>query len=141
MEKNFAEGFVLKPVEEIWIDGERVSIKFKNSKCLETAPAVKEEKKPAPKKEVVISKEDQEVIDRCMAYVNKERLENIATKLTEDERNAKNVNKLMIADIWKDFGKAEDEKIVNAANKIKGKIMPLMQKEIGVLFEEYSQKL
>ena len=75
-----------------------------------------------------------------MAYVNMERLENIATKLTEDERNQKNVNKLMIADVWKDFGKAEEEKIVTAANKMKGKVMPIMQKEIGRLFEEYSKK-
>ena len=124
----------------MWIEGQRVSIKFKNSRHLESVPVVKEEKKAPVKKEVVISKEDQEIIDKCMQYVNMERMENIATKLTEDERNQKNINKMMVADVWKDFGKAEDDKIVTTATKMKGKIMPEMQKEIGRLYEIYSKK-
>ena len=46
----------------------------------------------------------------------------------------------MIADVWKDIGKAEDEKVVKDANKIKGKIMPEMQKEIARLFDLYTKK-
>lgn len=42
----------------MWIDGQRVSIKFKNSKHLESVPVVKEEKKAPAKKEVVVSQED-----------------------------------------------------------------------------------
>ena len=66
-----------------------------------------------------------------------ERLSNIATKLTEDERIQKNVNKLMIADVWKDFEKAEEEEIVKVANKLKGKIMGEMSKILTQLFTEY----
>lgn len=38
---NFAEGYVIKPVDAIFIDSARLSIKVKNSRCLETAPVVK----------------------------------------------------------------------------------------------------
>ena len=48
----------MKPVEAMWIEGERVSIKFKNSKHLESVPVVKEPKKAPQKKEVTISAED-----------------------------------------------------------------------------------
>jgi ribosomal protein L14E/L6E/L27E len=69
-----------------------------------------------------------------------ERLTNIVTKLTEDERTQKKVNTMLIADVWKDFPKAEDENVVKQANKLKGKIMGIMQKESIRLFEEYMSK-
>lgn len=68
------------------------------------------------------------------------RLENIATKLTDEERTQKTIQKMMIDDVWKDFNKAEEEKVVKAAAKMKGKIMPLMTKQIIKLYEEYSAK-
>lgn len=74
-----------------------------------------------------------------MSYVTIQRLSNIATKLTEDERTLKNINKMMIDDVWKDFGKAESPDLLKTANKLKGKIMGGMQKEIANLFAEYSK--
>ena len=37
---------------------------------------------------------------------------------------------MMIDDVWKDFNKAEEDKVVKAAAKMKGKIMPSMTKQI-----------
>lgn len=131
---NLAEGYVLKPAEAVWIDSQRLSIKLKNSKCLESAPAIKPVKEAPIKKEIAVSEEEQTVVDRCMSYISQERFSNIATKLTEDERNEKNINKMMIADSWKDLQKAETDAFVKVANKLKGKIMPEMQKACATLF-------
>lgn len=46
----------------------------------------------------------------------------------------------MIADAWKDLQKAETEETFKIATKLKGKIMPDMQKEIARLFAEYTSK-
>jgi Rnl2 family RNA ligase len=100
---NLAEGYVLKPNDAAWIDGQRLSIKLKNSRHLESVPKVKEPKAAPVKKEVTVSAEEQEIIDRCLAYITLERMSNIATKLTDDERSEKTINKMMIADAWKDL--------------------------------------
>jgi len=127
---NQAEGYVLKPADAVWIDSQRLSIKMKNSKHLESAPAIKPVKEAPKKKEVTLSTEEQEIVDKCLSYISQERYSNIATKLTEDERNAKNISKMMIADAWKDLQKAEADEFVKSANKLKGKIMPEMQKAL-----------
>lgn len=133
---NQAEGYVLKPAEAVWIDSQRLSIKWKNSRHLESVPVVKPVKEAPKKKEVVVSAEEREIIDKCVAYISQERYSNIVTKLTEDERNEKNMNKLMMADAWKDLQKAETDDFVKAANKMKGKIMPEMQKALVTLHSQ-----
>lgn len=56
---NLAEGYVIKPIDALYDnENNRVSIKIKNSKHLESAPAVKQPKQPAVKKEVTLSEED-----------------------------------------------------------------------------------
>ena len=42
VEGNFAEGYVIKPNDAIFIDGARFCLKVKNSKHLESVPVVKQ---------------------------------------------------------------------------------------------------
>jgi Rnl2 family RNA ligase len=135
---NFAEGFVLKPVDAIFVEGERFCIKFKNSRSLEVLAQKAAEKdtaaKPAPAAKKEVSSEDQEVIAKVMTYVNAARLQNIGSKLTEEERNLGKVVGLMMADVFKDFGKAEGKPLADKANKLKGQIAPLIKEETTKLY-------
>lgn len=139
VEGNMAEGYVLKPVDAMWDDeGARISIKYKNKHFLESKP---KEKKPAPVKKDPksageMTEEEKEIVDRAVGYCVKPRLENIISKLNDDERNEKTVVGKMMPDAWKDFAKAEDKEIVDKANKLKGKIMPLMKEECAKLFND-----
>ena len=63
-------------------------------------------------------------------------MQNIISKLTEDQRNEKTVSGMMMQDAWKDFAKAEEKAIVDKANKLKGKIMPLMKEHSVFLFSK-----
>ena len=66
-----------------------------------------------------LSKEDYEVIPKCIAFFNTERLENIATNWAEDERNFKNILKVM--DMWNNIVIVMDEKVV-MLKKLKEKL-------------------
>lgn len=139
VEGNFAEGYVIKPVDAIFIDGARLSIKVKNSKHLESMPALKQPvQKPAPQKkeQAQLTEEEQEVVDRTLSYMTEQRYQNIISKLTDDERNEKTVSSMLLQDAWKDFAKAEEKSIVDRANKMKGKIMPLLKDSAVKLFSE-----
>ena len=63
-------------------------------------------------------------------------MQNIISKLTEDQRNEKTVSGMMMQDAWKDFAKAEEKAIVDKANKLKGKIMQLMKEHSVFLFSK-----
>jgi hypothetical protein len=75
-------------------------------------------------------------VDTALGYITEQRFSNIISKLTEDERNEKNVSALLLQDAWKDFGKAEEKALVDKANKLKGRIMPLLKESAIKLFNE-----
>ena len=43
---------------------------------------------------------------------------------------------MLVQDAWKDFAKEQDKAIVDKANKLKGKIMPLLKETAVKLFNE-----
>ena len=72
-----------------------------------------------------------------MAYVNKNRLENIVTKLLKEEMIQ--VPELMVEDVWKDFEKTENEEVIEIATKNRGKIDRLIKFETKKMMEEYEK--
>jgi len=68
--------------------------------------------------------------------VSPQRLENIVSKLTEEQKSEKAVSGMMLQDVWKDFGKAEDKDVIGKANKLKSKVMPLMKDKCAKLYLE-----
>lgn len=138
VEGNFAEGYVIKPVDAIFTDGGRLSIKVKNSKHLESLPALKQpvQKAPQKKEQAQLSEEEQAIVDIALGYVTEQRFQNVISKMTEDERTEKNVSSFLLQDAWKDFTKGEEKAVVDKANKLKGKIMPLLKESAVKLFTE-----
>jgi Rnl2 family RNA ligase len=101
IENNYAEGYVLKPAKTFYNnDGERVALKLKRSNLSEkiTDPNVaKNSAKNSDTKILIFS------------YLNENRLASVKSKLTDDEREDKDlmINKL-VEDAWKDISKEND---------------------------------
>lgn len=93
---NFAEGYVIKPIEPIYKVVKRLIIKLKHSRFSEKGAVgikkVKNQNKDKDKKNPEQpTDEEQSIIDIALAYVTRTRLENSLTKLDDDKRSDCNI--------------------------------------------------
>jgi lipopolysaccharide biosynthesis regulator YciM len=142
LEDNIAEGYVIKPdIAMKDSHGNRMSIKVKSIKCLEgPVPGAAKAAPPAPKKQADLTPEQAEVLHKAVSYVNKNRMENLWSKLTDSEKVEKSVVSALMADAIKDFQKTEAKEIVEISNKIKPQLMPALKDECTKLFKEFSEQ-
>lgn len=143
LDDNIAEGYVIKPnvaMKDKW--GNRMSIKVKSDRCLEgpKPPAATQKAAPAKKAPVELTPEQEEVLARALSYVNKNRMENLWSKLTDEEKIEKTVVSALMTDAQKDFNKAESKEVIAISNKIKPQLMPALKEECLKLFKEFSEK-
>jgi hypothetical protein len=97
IDNNQGEGYVIKPNEALYDnEGQRMSIKIKNSKHLESAPVVKVAAPVKVKEEKKLSAEEEETVDKVMAYMTVARYNNVVTKFTDDEKNEKAVTSMLL---------------------------------------------
>jgi Rnl2 family RNA ligase len=119
--KNYAEGYILKPIEyRKFPKGDRVIVKVKHSKyneCVATSiigttttahvnrKRYEDEDQDKYRRELLIKfPELKDVCAEAVQYVNTTRLQNVLSNLSEEEKqnNTIKVNKL-VQDAWKDF--------------------------------------
>lgn len=112
IENNYAEGYVLKPVKTFYnSDGERVALKLKRSNLSEKITD------PNIAKNLVVNSDKKILV---FSYLNENRLASVKSKLTDDEREDKDlmINKL-VEDAWKDIKKENDTAQFDVTNLTK----------------------
>jgi len=90
IDDNIVEGIVIKPYEkDIWFGLHRVIIKKKGSKFKE------KQKVRKPKVEKQLSDEQNKVLNKLLEYVNVNRINNLKSKIGEDEFSFERFGKLL----------------------------------------------
>lgn len=64
-------------------------------------------------------------------------MENVWSKLTDEERIEKNVVSKLMSDALKDFNKNETKQVIDISNKIKSILMPSLKEECLKLFNQF----
>ncbi|MDB4352961.1 hypothetical protein OAA60_05980 [Porticoccaceae bacterium] len=106
---NYAEGYVLKPMEEVHTPRGRVILKFKSPRFSE-----KDTPKSKPKNNSTkvshesnvqsLDDETQSILDRCYEYINDNRKNSVLSKLTENEKlNNTKIIGLIVRDAFEDI--------------------------------------
>jgi len=125
-EGNICEGIVIKPSENILLDGEKIMIKSKNDKFTEKAPA--------STKNLKITEIPEEIRD-LSEYINNNRLDAAISKIGEPgPENMGKIIKEFISDILEEYIK--DHELTKETKKILGKTLcslcvPLVKNRIG----------
>lgn len=119
--ENYAEGYVLRPIEDVYINGGRTVFKYKNPRFAEIKP-----RKPSSKKIVPI---DDDVVtslyEDVQRYITLNRVNNILSHSPDGTTNSKRLAGLLTADIIKEYPWTFDVNNLNQTESATFKIIKL----------------
>ena len=131
IEDNEAEGYIIRPVKEIYYGHSRIILKHKNKKFIEKRGPKK------PKRHIELSDHFQEIIENLRCYVCVNRLNNVLSKLgTLTVKDFGLVMKEMIKDIKDDFEKDYPDVLSNLEKKDLKIVMNPINKELSTLIRK-----